>query len=202
MLGNQLLARPVRQVVAMMCATGWAHLELPAQLMPDNDPDLAMHLAGAVLGLLDARLELSVAGEPPRLLQERGIAVGVTHNSQVNAVQNALRRLCVERGRTLPAITVQTANKIQGREFDVTLVWHPLSGRRDASEFHLDAGRSCVLLSRHRFGCIVVSRGGISQQLFDSPSSDDQYSDTEAQVDGWLAQSRVLERLAPYVVPA
>src|ERR1700730_9622283 len=58
-----------------------------------------------------------------------------------------------------------TANRLQGREFDVTIVLHPLSGRRDATAFHLEAGRLCVLASRHRHACIVVSRAGIADLL-------------------------------------
>ncbi|MGW0694589.1 hypothetical protein [Streptomyces sp. NPDC002738] len=46
---------------------------------------------------------------------------------------------------------MDTANHFQGREFDVTLVWHPLSGRQDVSAFRLETGQLCVLLSRHRF---------------------------------------------------
>jgi hypothetical protein len=41
----------------------------------------------------------------------------------------------------------------------------PLSGRADASEFHLDAGRPCVMLSRHRVACFVVTRGGLEDLL-------------------------------------
>ena len=53
---------------------------------------------------------------------------------------------------------VDTANRLQGREFDVVLALHPLSGRTDASAFHLDAGRLCVLASRHRQCCVFVGR--------------------------------------------
>ncbi|BFO21790.1 hypothetical protein SHKM778_81780 [Streptomyces sp. KM77-8] len=34
----------------------------------------------------------------------------------------------------------------------------PLSGRPDATAFHLETGRLCVLTSRHRHACIVVCR--------------------------------------------
>jgi hypothetical protein len=44
------------------------------------------------------------------------------------------------------------------------LVYHPLSGRVDASAFHLDAGRLCVALSRHRVVCFVFARAGIASQ--------------------------------------
>ncbi|MFF7459397.1 AAA domain-containing protein [Kitasatospora sp. NPDC008115] len=59
-----------------------------------------------------------------------------------------------------PHVTVDTANRFQGREFEIVIVVHPLSGRRYASAFHPDAGRLCVLTSRHRQGCIVVTHEG------------------------------------------
>jgi predicted nucleic acid-binding protein len=47
----------------------------------------------------------------------------------------------------------------------VVIVLHPLSGRRDATAFHLEAGRLCVLASRHRHACIMVARAGIPELL-------------------------------------
>jgi hypothetical protein len=41
----------------------------------------------------------------------------------------------------------------------------PLSGRRDATAFHLEVGRLCVLASRRRQACIVVARAGIADLL-------------------------------------
>jgi hypothetical protein len=60
---------------------------------------------------------------------------------------------------------VETANRYQGLERAVMLVYHPLSGRVDASAFHLDAGRLCVALSRHRVVCFVFARAGIADLL-------------------------------------
>ncbi len=57
-------------------------------------------------------------------------------------------------------IRVDTANRLQGAGFDVTIVLHPLSGRRDATAFHLEAGRLCVLASRHRHACSPMSDFG------------------------------------------
>lgn len=70
-------------------------------------------------------------------------------------------------GRGGEAITVDNANRLQGSEYDVVLVLHPLSGRREATAFHLESGRLCVLTSRHRHACIVVARAGI-QELLDA----------------------------------
>jgi len=91
------------------------------------------------------------------------VAVGVVHRSQRAAADIALQRC------GLGDVVVDTANRLQGREFDVVVAMHPLSGRTDASAFRLDAGRLCVLASRHRQCCVFVGRGGASQLLNDYP---------------------------------
>ena len=69
-------------------------------------------------------------------------------------------------------IRIDTANRLQGAEFDVTIVLRPLSGRRDATAFHLEADRLCVLASRHRHACIVVARTRIADLLDAHPSDE------------------------------
>ena len=61
-----------------------------------------------------------------RPLRAGGVAVGVTHRDQRAHVRAGLDAL------GLGAVTVDTANRLQGRQFEVTVMWHPLSGRRDA----------------------------------------------------------------------
>lgn len=58
---------------------------------------------------------------------------------------------------TADRIAVGTANRLQGREYDVTVVPHPLSGRPDATAFHLETGRLCVLAPRHRHASSVTN---------------------------------------------
>jgi hypothetical protein len=90
---------------------------------------------------------------------------------------------------------------LQGREYDVTVVLHPLSGRRDASAFHLEAGRLCVLASRHRHACIVVARAGIAELLDAHPSAEPVHLNSPVKFpDGWEANFKVLEHLAGYRV--
>ena len=67
---------------------------------------------------------------------------------------------------------MDTTNRLQGAEFEVTIILHPLSGRRDATAFHLEAGRLCVLTSRHRHACIIVARAGIADLLDAHPSDE------------------------------
>lgn len=91
------------------------------------------------------------------------------------------------------SLVVSTANKVQGREYEVVLVWHPLAGRRDATAFHLEAGRMCVMLSRHRQVCIVAGRAGADRLLAEFPDADPIFLDEpEKFPDGWEANSLVL----------
>ena len=75
---------------------------------------------------------------------------------------------------------------------------HPLSGRSDASAFHLDAGRLCVLATRHRQCCIVVGRAGAERLLADypPPTRSALGNDADPELDGWEAHVRFLEHLA------
>ena len=98
-------------------------------------------------------------------------------------------------------MTVDTANRLQGREFDVVIVLHPLSGRHDASAFHLEAGRLCVLTSRHRQACIVVARAGIPELLDAYPSTEPVHLNVPAKFpDGWEANQAVMAHLSEYKV--
>lgn len=119
---------------------------------------------------------------------------------------------------------MDTANRLQGREYDVTVVLHPLSGRPDATAFHLETGRLCVLASRHRHACIVVARAGIPELLDEHPATDPVQLGSAMRIpagwegrlggevigllervgaqfpDGWEANYRVLQHLAEHRV--
>ncbi|MFE4973475.1 AAA family ATPase [Kitasatospora sp. NPDC056651] len=179
--------RPVAQdpVLARAADSGWGYLELPGRHTLDHDPQMAEALASTASRLLERGA--LVNGEP---LAQARIAIGAARTVQVDAVRARL----AERGLT--EITVDTANRLQGREFDVTLVWHPLSGRPDASAFHMETGRLCVLLSRHRFACIVVARAGITDLLDRHPRSSPIHLDVPPKFpDGWRAHQVVMTHL-------
>jgi hypothetical protein len=127
----------------------------------------------------------------------RDVAIGVAHTDQRDHVRAALDRA------GLPDVTADTANRLQGRQFEVTLVWHPLSGRRDATAFHLETGRLCVLASRHRQACVVVARAGIDAQLHEYPADEPVWLGTDPPpIDGWAANVGFLEHLARFRTPA
>ncbi|MGE4163944.1 MAG: AAA domain-containing protein [Vicinamibacterales bacterium] len=179
-------------------ATGWAYVELPERLTVRTDTEIAERIAALVRQLrtrgAEVVDELHPAGRP---LTDDGIAVVAAHNDQVHAVRYALTNIGIDPD----SLVVSTANKVQGREYEVVLVWHPLAGRRDATAFHLEAGRMCVMLSRHRHSCIVVGRAGASRLLAEFPDADPVFLDEpEKFPDGWEANSLVLEHLAGFKV--
>ncbi len=179
---------------------GWAYLELDDLPMPQTDPETVEAIVEVVKELLDA--DITIADEyGTRGLQPSDIAVGVTHRDQRDHVRIHLQHTRTRAGLPLDEVVVDTANVLQGREFEIVVVWHPLSGRRDASQFHLDAGRLCVLLSRHRQACIVVSRGGIRDQLAGHAPTDPVWlGETRPVLDGWHAHLTVLDQLTRYAV--
>ncbi|MFB6670911.1 AAA domain-containing protein, partial [Streptomyces sp. NPDC056390] len=171
------------RVIDEAAESGWGLLELPAGHTPRTDPEAVRALAQVVRRLLDrGGVTLSERGPDPSPLTADRIAVGTAHRDQAAAVRSALADLGVT------DVTVDTANRLQGREFDVTVVLHPLSGRPDATAFHLETGRLCVLASRHRHACIVVCRAGVPDLLDDHPSTEPvQLGVTVKFPDGWEA---------------
>jgi hypothetical protein len=182
--------------------TGWAMLSLPDLYMPQTDPGAVEALAGLVHEAL-ASGAITHDESGAHSLAAGGIAVGVTHRDQRARVAAAVDAVCAEHGLPAGSVVVDTANRLQGRQYELVIAWHPLSGRRDASAFHLEAGRLCVLLSRHRQACIVVGRGGLRQQLEAHPSTDPVWLGERLPiVDGWTAHLALLDHLDRHTIPA
>ncbi|MFF0654292.1 AAA family ATPase [Micromonospora tulbaghiae] len=176
--------------VEVAAATGWALHELPARHTVRTDAEAAAACAELALRVLRrgavAVSEAAPGGAP--VTADR-IAVGAAHRDQVAAIRSRL-------GAAGAGVTVDTANRLQGREYDVTIVLHPLSGRRDATAFHLESGRLCVLASRHRHACVVVARAGIGELLDAYPSTERVHLDVPVKFpDGWEANQTVLTHL-------
>ncbi|TCR15907.1 AAA domain-containing protein [Streptomyces sp. BK205] len=189
------------ETLTMAFTTGWALHELKRRHVPRTDTETiqtAANLAGRLLerGAV-ATCERNPDGRP---LTARDIAIGVVHRDQADLVRTALTRT----GHPdAPDVAVDTANRLQGREFEVVIVVHPLSGRRDATAFHLETGRLCVLASRHRQACIVVAREGIADLLDSHPSMDPVHLSVPAKFpDGWEANQVMLAKLAQHRVAA
>jgi hypothetical protein len=182
-------ASPIDDVLDGAAASGWGLHELPARFTVRTDAE-----AAAACALLAARALArdgtahSEAGTRP-LTADR-IAIGAAHRDQVATIRSFLPPEARD-------ITVDTANRLQGREYDLTVVLHPLSGRRDATAFHLESGRLCVLTSRHRHACVVVARAGIAELLDAHPSTEPVHLGVPVKFpDGWEANQAMLAHLA------
>ncbi|WP_037576183.1 AAA domain-containing protein [Phaeacidiphilus oryzae] len=194
--GARALSPAYDDVLDTAAETGWGLLELPPAFTERTDPE-AVEGVAQVVGRLLARRPVARSERGDGEVTEDRIAVGTAHRDQAAAIRAALARLGVR------GVTVDTANRLQGREFDVTVVLHPLSGRPDATEFHLEAGRLCVLVSRHRVACVVVARAGIPELLDAHPVSGRVRlgAAPSAAPDGWEANQSVLHHLARSRVP-
>lgn len=173
---------------------GFCLLELPAAVTPAVDPAIVQLIADLVSRALhssrpaDAICERHPSGT--RLGAHR-VAVGASHNDQVRA----LRRELAARGQH--DVTVETANRLQGLEFDLVIAWHPLAGLHALDGFHLESGRLCVMATRHRHACVVVGRAGDRELLEGIPPSGDAWlgRDDEPVLDGWEAHRAFYESL-------
>ena len=186
-------ADPVDAVLQEAAGAGWGLLELPAKHTIRTDAEAVLAVAEVARRLVE-RGATARSGELVRPVTPDRIAVGAAHRDQVSALRAALGGL---------PVVVDTANRLQGREYDVTVFLHPLSGRRDATAFHLEAGRLCVLASRHRQACVVVARAGIRDLLDAHPSSTPVHLGEPIKFpDGWAANQTMLAHLEAHRVLA
>lgn len=182
---------PLDAVLAEAAASGWGLLELPARHTIRTDAEAVAAVADVTRRLLERGAQALSDGVVSPVGPDR-IAVGAAHRDQVAAIRVALGDL---------PVVVDTANRLQGREYDVTVFLHPLSGRRDATAFHLEAGRLCVLASRHRQACVVVARAGIRELLDAHPSSTPVHlGDPVKFPDGWAANQSMMAHLEAHRV--
>jgi hypothetical protein len=177
------------EVLDVAAATGWGLHQLPARFTVRTDAEAAAACAAlADRALSRGGTTVSEAGAAP-LAAER-VAIGAAHRDQVAAIRAFLPP-------SAAGVTVDTANRLQGREYDLTIVLHPLSGRQDATAFHLESGRLCVLTSRHRHACVVVARSGIAELLDAHPSAEPVHLNVPVKFpDGWEANQSMLAHLA------
>lgn len=165
-------------------------VELPPLIAGETDLELADEIVWTIGRVLtrgaNFHEQRGVTAVTPAM-----IGVACAHVAQVNAVRERL-------GIALRDVFVETANRFQGLERPLMFVQHPLSGRADATEFHLDSGRLCVLLSRHRVACWIFGREGISRQLRRyAPVGDRSLGiSDDPEFDGWRANMDLMRSLA------
>lgn len=195
--GSQVLA-PIDAALDEAARHGWAHVTLPGAPVLTADPATAVIIRELVHRLLARSAEVKCENRD-RLTSLRAseIAVGVSHNDQ----KDLLRALLDSYG--LSAVRVDTANRLQGLTFEVVIAWHPLAGATVTDAFHLDPGRLCVLLTRHRQACIVVGRDSDRELLEGVPPATPGFLgwDPDPVLDGWDAHEGVFRLLEPHVIP-
>ena len=180
-------------------AAGWAHVTLPGAPVIVADPATAELIVNLVMRILarNARAMCeSRSGEQP--LRQADVAVGVSHNDQKDLVRAMLD------GAGLRSVVVDTANRLQGLTFEVMIAWHPLAGAAVTDAFHLDPGRLCVLLTRHRQACIVIGRDSDRELLDRVPPATPGFLgwDPDPVLDGWDAHERVFALLESHRIAA
>jgi AAA domain len=179
----------VDDVLDTAARSGWGFHEMPERFTVRTDAEAAAACAELAVRAL-SRGAVAVSESGSVALTPDRVAIGAAHRDQVAAI-----RACLPQSAT--GVTVDTANRLQGREYDLTVVLHPLSGRQDATAFHLEAGRLCVLTSRHRHACVVVARAGIAELLDAHPSTEPVHLNVPVGFpDGWEANQSVLAHLS------
>jgi len=164
-------------------------VELPAMLAGEVDPDLADELVWTINRVFVRGAVIEDQGRRINVTPDM-IGVACAQVAQVNTIRERL-------GPNLAGVFVETANRFQGLERPLMFVQHPLSGRADAANFHLDAGRLCVLLSRHRVGCWIFGREGIGRQLRRYASRGDRALGIaeDPEFRGWQANMQLMQAL-------
>jgi hypothetical protein len=187
---------------AVACGQSIAMVELPPTIGGYDDPELAAEMVWTIQRVLSRRPQ--VTNRDGLLIEVEPTMVGVAcaQVAQVSAVRERLAEI------GLDDVFVETANRYQGLERPLMFVHHPLSGRADATAFHMDAGRLCVMLSRHSVGCWVFSRAGVEEQLQRyAPIGDRSLGiSDDPEYEGWRANIHLIRALRSrgriYPVPA
>jgi AAA domain len=195
--GSQSLA-PIDAALDEAARYGWAHVTLPGAPVLTADPATAVIIRELVHRLLARSAQVTSENRAAfTSLRPADVAVGVSHNDQ----KDLLRALLDSYG--LAGVRVDTANRLQGLTFEVVVAWHPLAGAAVTDAFHLDPGRLCVLLTRHRQACIVVGRDTDRALLEGVPPATPGFLgwDPDPVLDGWDAHEGVFRLLEPHVIP-
>ncbi|HEU5378026.1 MAG TPA: AAA domain-containing protein [Ktedonobacteraceae bacterium] len=169
-------------------------IELPPLMTGHSDEELADRMVALIQTLFSRGLHVRDDGGSVIPLRSSMIGVVCAHVRQVSAV---VKRLPSQSG-----ILVETADRFQGLERHIMIVHHPLSGQASIDDFHLDVGRLCTMLSRHRILCFLLTRQGIDEMLKTSPLSGDRIlgSQEDREYFGWKAHLHIQRNIGKYVV--
>jgi hypothetical protein len=196
--GSRALAA-VDRALDEAAAAGWAHVLLPGAPVLNADPATAYLIRDLLLRTFNRQaVTICENRTTPTDLRQTDVAVGVSHNDQ----KDLLRVVLDDAG--LSSVAVETANRLQGLTYQIVVAWHPMAGSAATDAFHLDPGRLCVLLTRHRHACIVVGRDTDRSLLDGVPPATPGYLgwDPDPVLDGWDAHEGVFRLLEPHTVNA
>jgi hypothetical protein len=179
-------------------ASGWAYVRLPESPVLSADPltvDVIARLTRRLMERGPTVRDERTGDRAVQLVPER-VAVAVSRRDQGDHLRSTLD------DAGLAAVRVDTANKLQGLEYDLVVAWHPLAGLPDSDGFHLDPGRLCVMLTRHRHSCIVIGRASDADLLEAAPQTADAWLGHEGspEIDGWFAHRITFDQLARHAV--
>lgn len=149
-------------------------------------------VAAVCASLVHRMLERGVHDGDGDLMEEGQIGGADAHVASGEAFRRELRRRSVG-----PTTMVETPEIWQGLQRDVMVVKHPLSGATRFDEFGLEPGRWCVMLSRHRRACVIVTRDAIGELLehHQHDCASRAMGVTNAAWSGWQAHAGLWRRL-------
>lgn len=101
---------------------GWAFIELDDLPVPQSDPEAVEAIVNVVMELLQA--DITVEDENGiRRLEPSDMAVGVSHHDERDHIRIGLQEPRTRIGLPVDEVIVDTANVLQGREFEIVVVW-------------------------------------------------------------------------------
>lgn len=114
-----------------------------------------------ILARTTQRIDEASGADDGATLDEGSIGVVCGHIRQVTAVAGHLE------SRGVRGVRVETAERWQGLEREIMIAWHPAGTDEGSSGFGVEAGRLCVMTSRHKLGCVVVAPSDIERRILD-----------------------------------
>ena len=130
-----------------------------------------------------------ICGEVQRPLGVDDLGVVCSRVHQVAAVRAGL----ASRGLD---VRVETAERWQGLEREVVIVFHPASLDGAGTGFAVQAGRMCVMTSRHRLACVVVAHAGVEEAVAGAGGRSRQLGfGVDEEYRGWLANMGLIATL-------
>jgi rhodanese-related sulfurtransferase len=122
-------------------------------------------------------------------LDEGSIGVVCGHIRQVAAVAGHLE------SRGVRGVRVETAERWQGLEREIMIAWHPAGTDEGSSSFCVEAGRLCVMASRHKLSCVIVAPSDVERRVLDVARAGRSLVGRDEAYDGAVANLALVDEL-------